>query len=606
VDPTVGEIVKTEFSVAAIIPPPTSGSLVDDIVDNAQTAPQRVALSVNRGGAWVGVTSQQFLDQVKAVAKGIVASGVEPGQRVGIMSRTRYDWTVADYAIWYAGATVVPIYETSSAEQVEWILGDSNAVGVFLESAKNKKVFDEVADRIPDCTRAWIFDDGALDTLVAAGAGISDEELERRRATLNPESLATIIYTSGTTGRPKGCMLTHGNFMFEVDNIVAGMPQLFTVQGASTLLFLPLAHVFGRIIQLGCIHSGTRLGHAPDVKNLLGDLQSFQPTFLLAVPRVFEKVFNSAQQKATAEGKGNIFNTAAQTAIDYSKSLDTGGPGLGLKIKHKVFDRLVYGKLRAAMGGKIEWAVSGGAPLGDRLGHFFRGIGVTILEGYGLTETSAATTVNRPDALKIGTVGQPFPGASVKVAADGELMLAGAQIFKGYWNNPTATAEAIEPDGWFHSGDIGEIDDQGFVKITGRKKELIVTAGGKNVAPAVLEDRLRANWLVSQCMVVGDAQPFIAALVTIDPESFPGWLKQAGKPEGSTIASMTTDPDLVAEIQKAVDEANKAVSNAEAIKKFTILQEDWTEEGGQLTPSMKLKRNVVMKEYASEVDALYA
>ncbi len=605
-DPTVGEIVKTEFSVAAIVPPPTSGSLVDDIVDNAQTAPHRVALSVNRGGAWVGVTSQQFLDQVKAVAKGIVASGVEPGQRVGIMSRTRYDWTVADYAIWYAGATVVPIYETSSAEQVEWILGDSNAVGVFLESAKNKKVFDEVADRIPDCTRAWIFDDGALDTLATAGAGISDEELERRRATLNPESLATIIYTSGTTGRPKGCMLTHGNFMFEVSNIVAGMPQLFTVQGASTLLFLPLAHVFGRIIQLGCIHSGTRLGHAPDVKNLLGDLQSFQPTFLLAVPRVFEKVFNSAQQKATAEGKGNIFNTAAQTAIDYSKSLDTGGPGFGLKLKHKVFDRLVYGKLRAAMGGKIEWAVSGGAPLGDRLGHFFRGIGVTILEGYGLTETSAATTVNRPDAIRIGTVGQPFPGASVKVAADGELMLAGAQIFKGYWNNPTATAEAIEPDGWFHSGDIGEIDDQGFVKITGRKKELIVTAGGKNVAPAVLEDRLRANWLVSQCMVVGDAQPFIAALVTIDPESFPGWLKQTGKPESSTIESMITDPDLVAEIQKAVDEANKAVSNAEAIKKFTILPVDWTEEGGQLTPSMKLKRNVVMKEYASEVDALYS
>ena len=597
---------KTEFSVAAIVPPPTSGSLVDDIVDNAQTAPHRVALSVNRGGAWVGVTSQQFLDQVKAVAKGIVASGVEPGQRVGIMSRTRYDWTVADYAIWYAGATVVPIYETSSAEQVEWILGDSNAVGVFLESAKNKKVFDEVADRIPDCTRAWIFDDGALDTLAAAGAGISDEELERRRATLNPESLATIIYTSGTTGRPKGCMLTHGNFMFEVSNIVAGMPQLFSVQGASTLLFLPLAHVFGRIIQLGCIHSGTRLGHAPDVKNLLGDLQSFQPTFLLAVPRVFEKVYNSAQQKATAEGKGNIFNTAAQTAIDYSKSLDTGGPGFGLKLKHKVFDRLVYGKLRTAMGGKIEWAVSGGAPLGDRLGHFFRGIGVVILEGYGLTETSAATTVNRPDAIKIGTVGQPFPGASVKVAADGELMLAGAQIFKGYWNNPTATAEAIEPDGWFHSGDIGEIDDQGFVKITGRKKELIVTAGGKNVAPAVLEDRLRANWLVSQCMVVGDAQPFIAALVTIDPESFPGWLKQTGKPESSTIESMTTDPDLVAEIQKAVDEANKAVSNAEAIKKFTILPVDWTEEGGQLTPSMKLKRNVVMKEFSSEVDALYS
>ncbi len=597
---------KTEFSVAAIVPPPTSGSLVDAIVDNAQSTPHHIALSINRGGAWVGVTSQQFLDQVKSVAKGIVASGVEPGQRVGIMSRTRYDWTVADYAIWYAGATVVPIYETSSAEQVEWILGDSNAVGVFLESTKNKKVFDEVSDRIPDCTRAWIFDDGALDTLAAAGAGVSDEELEKRRATLNPESLATIIYTSGTTGRPKGCMLTHGNFMFEVDNIVAGMPELFKVQGASTLLFLPLAHVFGRIIQLGCIRSGTRLGHAPDVKNLLPDMQSFQPTFLLAVPRVFEKVHNSAQQKAAADGKGNIFNAAAQTAIDYSKSLDTGGPGLVLKVKHKVFDKLVYSKLRAAMGGKVAWAVSGGAPLGDRLGHFFRGIGVIILEGYGLTETSAATTVNRPDALKIGTVGQPFPGASVKVAPDGELMLAGAQIFKGYWNNPTATAEAIEPDGWFHSGDIGEIDDQGFVKITGRKKELIVTAGGKNVAPAVLEDRLRGNWLVSQCLVVGDAQPFIAALVTIDPESFPAWLKQKGKPATTTIASMTSDPDLIAEIQGAVNDANKAVSNAEAIKKFTILPEDWTEEGGQLTPSMKLKRNVVMKEYSSEVDALYA
>ena len=597
---------KTEFSVAAIVPPPTSGSLVDAIVDNAQSTPHHIALSINRGGAWVGVTSQQFLDQVKSVAKGIVASGVEPGQRVGIMSRTRYDWTVADYAIWYAGATVVPIYETSSAEQVEWILGDSNAVGVFLESTKNKKVFDEVSDRIPDCTRAWIFDDGALDTLAAAGSGVSDEELEKRRATLNPESLATIIYTSGTTGRPKGCMLTHGNFMFEVDNIVAGMPELFKVQGASTLLFLPLAHVFGRIIQLGCIRSGTRLGHAPDVKNLLPDMQSFQPTFLLAVPRVFEKVHNSAQQKAAADGKGNIFNAAAQTAIDYSKSLDTGGPGLVLKVKHKVFDKLVYSKLRAAMGGKVAWAVSGGAPLGDRLGHFFRGIGVIILEGYGLTETSAATTVNRPDALKIGTVGQPFPGASVKVAPDGELMLAGAQIFKGYWNNPTATAEAIEPDGWFHSGDIGEIDDQGFVKITGRKKELIVTAGGKNVAPAVLEDRLRGNWLVSQCLVVGDAQPFIAALVTIDPESFPAWLKQKGKPATTTIASMTSDPDLIVEIQGAVNDANKAVSNAEAIKKFTILPEDWTEEGGQLTPSMKLKRNVVMKEYSSEVDALYA
>ncbi len=597
---------KTEFAVPAIVPAAESGSLADHIVENAEQAGNHVVMSRMINGTWASVTAREFLAEVKGVAKGLIASGVEPGQRVAIMSRTRYDWTVADYAIWYAGGVGVPVYETSSAEQVEWIISDSNAVAVFLESAKNKAVFEEVADRVPDCTRQWIFDDGALATLTAAGVGVSDEDLERARATVNPQSLATIIYTSGTTGRPKGCMLTHRNFMFEVDNIVQGMPELFMHKGASTLLFLPLAHVFGRIIQLGAVRARVRLGHAPDVKNLLADLQSFQPTFLLAVPRVFEKVFNSAQQKATAEGKGNIFNTAAQTAIDYSKSLDSGGAGLVLKLKHKLFDRLVYGKLRAAMGGQIAWAVSGGAPLGERLGHFFRGIGITILEGYGLTETSAATTVNRPNALRIGTVGQPFPGAKVKVAADGELLLAGDQIFAGYWNNPTATAEAIEPDGWFHSGDIGEIDDGGFLRITGRKKELIVTAGGKNVAPAVLEDRLRANYLISQCMVVGDAQPFIAALVTIDPESFPAWLKQADKPATLTIADAVTDPDLVAFVQGAVDEANKAVSHAEAIKKFHILTEDWTEEGGQLTPSMKLKRNVVMKDFAAQVDALYS
>jgi long-chain acyl-CoA synthetase len=596
---------RTEFSVPAVVPTPTSGSLVDHIVENAEKTPDHVAFSVPRGDAWVGVTSQQFLDEVKAVAKGIIANGVEPGERIGVMSRTRYEWTLVDYAIWYAGAVSVPVYETSSAEQIQWMLSDSAAVAVFLESEKNKKTFDEVSVEIPTVTRVWVFEDGIIEQLTEEGRHVSDEELEARRATLTPDSLATLIYTSGTTGRPKGCMLTHRNFMFEVDNVVWGMPDVFLAPDSSTLLFLPIAHVFGRAIQLGCVRGGVRLGHSADIKQLLPGLASFQPTFLLAVPRVFEKVYNSAQQKAVADGKGKIFDTAAQVAIDYSISLDEGGPGLMLKLKHAVFDRLVYGKLRHAMGGILRWALSGRAPLGSRLGHFFRGINVVILEGYGLTETSAATTVNRPSAIRIGSVGQPLPGAKVKVAEDGELMLGGDQIFVGYWNNATATAEALTPDGWLHSGDIGEIDDNGFGRITGRKKELLVTAAGKNVAPAVLEDRLRANWLVSQCMVVGDAKPFIAALVTIDPEAFPSWAKAHNKGD-ATIADLVDDPDLNTAVQQAVDDANKAVSHAEAIKKFRILGVDWTEEGGQITPSLKLKRNVVMQEFAADVDALYA
>jgi long-chain acyl-CoA synthetase len=597
---------KTEFAVPAVVPTPTSGSLVDHIVENAQNRPEHLSLSIPRGDAWVGITSLQFLDEVKSVAKGIMANGVDAGERIGVMSRTRYEWTLVDYAIWYAGAVSVPVYETSSAEQIQWMLSDSGSVAVFLESQKNKHAFDEVAVDIPSVTRMWVFDDGIIDQLKEDGRTVTDETLEERRATLTPDSVATIIYTSGTTGRPKGCTLTHRNFMFEVDNVVNGLPDVFLAPGSSTLLFLPVAHVFGRAIQLGCIRAGVRLGHSADIKQLLPGMQSFQPTFLLAVPRVFEKIYNSAQQKAVADGKGSIFDTAAQVAIDYSTALDEGGPGLVLRIKHAVFDRLVYSKLRHAMGGSMRWAVSGGGPLGARLGHFFRGINVTILEGYGLTETSAATTVNRPSAIRIGSVGQPLPGAKVKVAADGELLLGGDQIFIGYWNNVGATAEAIESDGWFHSGDIGEIDDDGFVKITGRKKELLITAAGKNVAPAVLEDRLRANWLVSQCMVVGDNKPFIAALVTIDPESFPAWAKQHNKAAGTTIADVVDDPDLNAAIQSAVDDANKAVSHAEAIKKFRILTVDWTEEGGQITPSLKLKRNVVMNEFGAEVEALYS
>lgn len=595
-----------EFTVPARVPAPTSGCVVDYILDNARLYPQMPIMSVERAGSWQNVTSAQFLDEVRALAKGLIASGLEAGQRIGIMSRTRYEWTLLDYAVWYAGAISVPVYETSSAEQLEWILTDSGAVALVVESLKNKRVFDEVASRTPEVRNCWVIESDDLSRLNELGMSVSDETLEARRATLAPDSVATLIYTSGTTGRPKGCVLTHSNFMFEVQNVVHGLPDVFLQKDSSTLLFLPIAHVFGRAIQHGCVLARVRMGHSPDITNLLPGLATFQPTFLLAVPRVFEKVYNSSQQKAVAAGKGHIFDTAAQVAIDYSTALDTGRPGIMLSLKHKLFDKLVYSKLRAALGGKVEWAISGGAPLGSRLGHFYRGIGITILEGYGLTETTAAVTVNRPDALRVGSVGQPIPGTIARVGDDGELLWKGAQVFPGYWNNPEATAEVIDPEGWFHSGDLGEIDDDGFVRITGRKKEILVTAGGKNVAPAVLEDRIRANWIVSQCMVVGDAQPFIAALVTIDREMLPAWLSMHNKPADTTLESLVDDEELRASVQEAIDEANKAVSQAEAIKKFAILPVDWTEAGGQLTAKLSLKRGVVMHECADQVAALYA
>lgn len=596
---------KTQAFTPPVKPTPTTGSTLDAVLRNAAEAPDEEVIAVKRGETWAPVTTTAFLAEVQAVAKGIIAAGIHAGDRVAVMSRTRYEWTVVDYAIWYAGAVSVPIYETSSAEQVQWILSDSGAVAIFAESFKNRETFNSIARDVPAVQHVWVFDDGALSHCRDGGAGVSDEELESRRATLTPESLATIIYTSGTTGRPKGCMLSHKNIMYVVDAIVYGLPDLFLAKGSSTVLFLPVAHVFGRLIQAGCVSARVKLGHCPDTRLLLGDLATFQPTFVLSVPRVFEKIFNSSQAKAEADGKGHIFATAAATAIAYSESLDTGGPGFLLKVKHTLFDKLVYSKIRKAMGGHVRFAVSGGAPLGARLGHFFRGIGVTILEGYGLTETTAPGTVNRNDALRIGTVGQPIPGSWTRTAEDGEVLMKGDHIFMGYWNNEAATTECMDGE-WFRSGDIGVIDDDGFLTITGRKKELLVTAGGKNVAPAVLEDRLRAHFLVSQCIVVGDAKPFIGALVTIDPEAFPAWLKANNKPDDLAIADAVDDPELNAAIQAAVADANKAVSNAEAIKKFRILPVDWTEEGGQLTPSLKLKRNVVMNEFADEVNSLYS
>jgi long-chain acyl-CoA synthetase len=599
-------VTMKEYASPIAVTTPVSGNLTDMLWTNERDFPDSVVFSRRgQGGTWQDVTSREFAEQVRALAAGFVASGVQVGDRVGLMSRTRYEWALGDFAIWTAGGITVPIYETSSAEQVEWILSDSGAVGVVVETDNHAKTVTEVSAKLTNLRHTWTIDSGDFDKLVEQGKGVARKDLDERHGALTPDTLATIIYTSGTTGRPKGCELTHGNFLFDIASTTEGLNEFYNESG-STLLFLPLAHVFGRIIQLGSTANRVRVGHTADVKALLPDLAAFQPTFLLSVPRVFEKVYNASKQKAHADGKGKIFDASERVAIAYSEALDKGTPGLGLKVQHAIFDKLVYSKLRAALGGKVAYCVSGGAPLGARLGHFFRGIGVTILEGYGLTETSAGSTLNLPGSMKIGTVGRAIPGTTVKIAEDGEILLKGKQIFTGYYKNPKATGEALDGDGWFHTGDLGSLDGEGYLTITGRKKEIIVTAGGKNVAPAVLEDRLRAHPLVSQCIVVGDNKPFIGCLVTIDAEAFPAWKKANGKPEDATVADLVDDAELRATIQAGVDEANKAVSKAEAIKSFRILPVDFTEEGGHMTPSLKLKRAVVMNDFANDVEAIYS
>jgi long-chain acyl-CoA synthetase len=598
-----------EFSVPAVATISDSATLTDPVWENATDFPDTVQFARRRpdsGAEWHDVTCGEFHAEVVAVARGLIAAGIEVGDRVALMSKTRYEWTLVDYAIWAVGAVTVPIYETSSAEQVAWILSDSGAVACFVETGAHQATVSQVRDQLPELTRLWRIDGpgSAVDELVAGGEAVPAEEVDRRRHAMAADDIATIIYTSGTTGRPKGCVLTHRNVYSDIANAIPQLGSLFQ-PGASTLLFLPLAHSFARIIQVGCIQARARMGHTADVKNLVADLQQFQPTFILSVPRVFEKVYNTAQQRARADGKGAIFKRAEDIAIGYSQALDRGGPGLALRAQHALFNRLVYGKLRDALGGHCVSAISGGAPLGERLAHFFRGIGLDVREGYGLTETAPVVAANFDGAVRIGTVGRPLPGTTVRIADDGEILIKGDQVFTRYWNNEAATAEALDADCWFHSGDLGEFDDDGFLRITGRKKELIVTAGGKNVAPAVLEDRLRGHPLISQSMVVGDRRPFIAALITLDEEALPAWLNEHNLPADTTLSDLRHDERLHKTLQEAVDYANRAVSKAEAIKSFRILPRDFTEATGELTPSLKVKRNVVLKEYADEIAAIY-
>ncbi|WP_381799407.1 AMP-dependent synthetase/ligase [Streptomyces niveus] len=594
-----------EFSLPALYEVPSDGNLTDLIRRNAAQHPDVAVLGRKVEGVWTDVTATQFLAEVRAVAKGLIASGIRPGERVALMSRTRYEWVLLDFAIWSAGAVTVPVFETSSAEQVQWILGDSGTAAVVVESDAHAAAVRSVSDGLPELRHVWQIDKGCVAELTAAGAEITEAVVDERSATAKADDPATIVYTSGTTGRPKGCVLTHRAFFAECGNVVERLKPLFRTGECSVLLFLPAAHVFGRLVEVASVMAPIKLGCVPDIKDLTAELASFRPTLILGVPRVFEKVYNSARAKAQADGKGKIFDRAASTAIEYSRALSGAqGPSVGLRIRHKVFDALVYRKLRAVLGGRGEYAISGGAPLGERLGHFFRGIGFTVLEGYGLTETCAATAFNPWDRQKIGTVGQPLPGSVIRIADDGEVLLHGEHLFKGYWNNEAATAEALA-DGWFHSGDIGTLDEDGYLAITGRKKEILVTAGGKNVAPAVIEDRIRAHALVAECMVVGDGRPFVGALVTIDEEFLAHWARDHGKPAGSTAASLHDDPDLLAAVQQAVDDGNAAVSKAESVRKFRVLNAQFTEDAGHITPSLKLKRGVVAKDFADEIESIY-
>ncbi|MFD9796836.1 AMP-dependent synthetase/ligase [Streptomyces sp. NPDC059070] len=594
-----------EFSLPALYEVPTDGNLTDLIRRNAAQHPDVAVMGRKVAGRWTDVTATQFLAEVRGVAKGLIAAGVEPGDRVALLSRTRYEWVLLDFAIWSAGGVTVPVYETSSPEQIQWILGDSGATLCVVESGAHQESVASVQAALPALKGVWQLEADAVAQLTASGSDISDELLDQRMSSAHADDPATIVYTSGTTGRPKGCVLTHRAFFAECGNVVERLKPLFRTGECSVLLFLPAAHVFGRLVEVASVMAPIKLGCVPDIKNLTDELAAFRPTLILGVPRVFEKVYNAARAKAQADGKGAIFDKAAHTAIAYSRALGTPqGPSIGLRIKHKVFDRLVFSQLRAVLGGKGEYAISGGAPLGERLGHFYRGIGFTVLEGYGLTESCAATAFNPWDRQKIGTVGQPLPGSVVRIADDGEVLLHGEHLFNGYWNNDAATAEALA-DGWFHTGDIGTLDEDGYLAITGRKKEIIVTAGGKNVAPAVIEDRIRAHALVAECMVVGDGRPFVGALVTLDEEFLAHWAADHGKPAGSTAASLREDAELLAEVQRAVDDGNAAVSKAESVRKFRVLTSQFTEEAGHITPSLKLKRNVVAKDFADEIEAIY-
>ncbi|MDQ0924343.1 long-chain acyl-CoA synthetase [Pseudarthrobacter sp. W1I19] len=595
-----------------------AASNVTDLLLEQQAANPARALYRRKGpNGWVDVPAQKFLQDVSALAKGLIAGGLEPGDAVAVMSATSYEWTLVDFAIWFAGGVTVPIYETSSASQVEWILHDAGVRRVFAENrAKAELVAGVLAgssllrDRLINVVR-MDFDGDApnLASLAAAGTGVTDAELERHRGKAVLDDVASLVYTSGTTGKPKGCEITHGNFALVAKNIVAFLPELLLQEQARTLMFLPLAHVLARAVQVVCLTAGATLAHSPGAAQLIEDLGSFRPTFLLVVPRIFEKVRAAAAHKAAVGGKARLFSAASATAIEYSKAEDRrsrgegDGPGLLCRIRHGIFDRMLYPRLRQAMGGQVGYTVSGASPLSLEDAHFFRGAGIPVLEGYGLTETTAPCAVNTPARTRVGSVGIPIPGTTIRVAEDGEILVKGIGVFRGYHANQAANAEAFV-DGFLRTGDLGELDPQGFLTITGRKKDLLVTAGGKNVAPGPLEEKIRAHQLVGHAVVVGDGKPFISALVTLDPEGLENWCSERGLPSRS-IREAAGDPQVAAAVQEAVDQANLLVSKAESIRKIAVLGAEFTVESGHLTPSLKVKRSAVVHDFEAEIGKLY-
>ncbi|WP_326817280.1 AMP-dependent synthetase/ligase [Streptomyces sp. NBC_01762] len=605
-----------QVSVPPIAPPVRRGSLAEIPFDNAREAPGDPVLSRKQpDGSWQGVTAEQFAGEVLAVAKGLIAEGLRAGDRIAIMARTTYEWTLLDFAGWAAGLVTVPIYPTSSAFQARWILQDSGAVACAVETADEGRLISQERKQLGDLAHLWQFDTGALGRLKALGRDVPDDAVAARRATLEPETPATLIYTSGTTGRPKGCVLTHGNFFAEVDNAIELLHPVFksvSKEPASTLLFLPLSHVFGRMVAIGCLRARVRLGHAPSIRteDLLADLAGFRPSFLLAIPYVLEKVYNTGRATAEKMGRASSFDRAARIAQRFGQAVEaaehgTGpGPGWGLRAARALYDPLVYRRIRAALGGHVRYAICGGSPLGRRLASFYAGAGIEIFEGYGLTETTAAATVTPPLKPRLGTVGWPLPGTAVRIADDGEVLLSGGQVFRGYWDTERGAPVPALDGGWFATGDLGALDEDGYLTITGRKKEIIMTTGGKNVAPAPLEDWLRAHPLVSQCMVVGDNRPFITALITLEPDGILHW-RQMRKKQDVPIRELVADEELRGALQRAVDEANRLVSRAESIRKFVVLPVDFTEEGGHLTPSLKLKRDAILRDFEVEIEALY-